>query len=268
MQNDKYVYLHKDSDGIVRYVGHGNIDRVTSISKCKRSAGWWEIFKDQKPTIEVVASRVSYEEAIALEEELILKYSDTICNKRLPTKEHNLDFEVMSEWFYVDSTSPTGLRWKKQRPRSARRAGDIAGSLLTKESGKKYWQIKVFKTVYKVHRIVYLLATGSINNRLVIDYIDGDGLNNGIENLRLVTQFENSHNKQMLPSKEFSVENVQESRRKYYGSFQFRGEILNFNVTKCHYSSDEEALAAISRMIEDKRKELISEYFSRKETNG
>lgn len=57
-----------------------------------------------------------------------------------------------------------------------------------------YWAIKVKQVKYLAHRLIWIYVYGSIDKDLVIDHIDGNKLNNKIENLRLVTNRENLHN--------------------------------------------------------------------------
>ena len=47
------------------------------------------------------------------------------------------------------------------------------------------------RKVRYVHRIIYTLLRGDIPAGLVIDHIDGNGLNNNIDNLQIVTQSQN-----------------------------------------------------------------------------
>jgi hypothetical protein len=48
---------------------------------------------------------------------------------------------------------------------------------------------------YAVHRLIWVYNKGDIEDpTMVIDHIDGDGYNNRMENLRLVTQAENAKN--------------------------------------------------------------------------
>lgn len=48
---------------------------------------------------------------------------------------------------------------------------------------------------FSVHRIIWVLNFGSIDNNLQIDHIDGNPFNNKIENLRLVTPRVNQRNR-------------------------------------------------------------------------
>lgn len=59
-----------------------------------------------------------------------------------------------------------------------------------------YRRVRVDGAYYYVHRIVWMLSTSKeIPEDLFIDHIDGNRLNNAIDNLRLATAMENQHNK-------------------------------------------------------------------------
>jgi len=85
----------------------------------------------------------------------------------------------------------TGLfTWKLIEGRGHRElAGKIAGCLAP--SG--YIMLGIDKKLYRAHRVVFLLETGSFPEKHV-DHIDGDKKNNCRSNLRVVTQQENAFN--------------------------------------------------------------------------
>lgn len=59
-----------------------------------------------------------------------------------------------------------------------------------------YRRVRVDGKYYYVHRLVWFLLTNKeIPDDLFIDHIDGNRLNNHIENLRLATALENQYNK-------------------------------------------------------------------------
>lgn len=73
--------------------------------------------------------------------------------------------------------------------RGHRKAGDRAGSM----NGQGYWRIKVDQITYLGHRLAWAMYYGQ-DTDLEIDHIDGDPLNNRIDNLREATRWENCSN--------------------------------------------------------------------------
>lgn len=102
-------------------------------------------------------------------------------------KTDNLNNVAFEEYFYYDESSPSCLRWKVDRlfgkgaghPRV--RAGGVAGSLST-TSG--YYSVMLKGTLYLVHRIIWRLLRGVLDQGIVVDHIDGVRANNKVENLR------------------------------------------------------------------------------------
>lgn len=63
-----------------------------------------------------------------------------------------------------------------------------------------YWVVKINRSIYKVHRIIFKLFYPDFDENLYIDHIDGDKKNNSISNLRLVTHGVNMKNKRKYAS--------------------------------------------------------------------
>lgn len=119
-----------------------------------------------------------------------------------------------SEVFYYDLTSPSGIRWNKNIviPNTLhgstvykRRKGDIAGCYNKRENR---YAVKYQQKLYRVHRIIYELHYGKIEENLVIDHIDGDASNNDISNLRMCTLSVNSQNTKKRSSNKTGVNGV------------------------------------------------------------
>jgi len=73
--------------------------------------------------------------------------------------------------------------------------GDAVGSVDKDNStGLSYITTKINGVKYRVHRLIWIINYGEINDTKVIDHIDGNGLNNNIDNLRLTTSLENNRN--------------------------------------------------------------------------
>jgi len=84
-----------------------------------------------------------------------------------------------------------GALYNKVSRGSAKR-GTLAGYIA--EDG--YRRVRVDGTYYYIHRLTWQLLTGKeIPEDLFIDHIDGNRLNNHIDNLRLASSQENQYNK-------------------------------------------------------------------------
>ena len=104
-------------------------------------------------------------------------------NRRRETQEYPTQ-ERLKELFSYDQELGC-LRWR-QRASSRVHAGDVAG---TKKPMPDYKQIKVDGNCYWQHRVIYLFHHGVLPE--VVDHIDGDKLNNRIENLQAVSHAQN-----------------------------------------------------------------------------
>lgn len=103
------------------------------------------------------------------------------------------DIDLLREFLEYDHTSPTGLRWIK-RTTCRVRVGDPAG----RPTIGGYYRVCLHYREYRNNRVVYALVHGVDPGDLVVDHIDRDPQNNRIENLRIVTQRENTHNTRQL----------------------------------------------------------------------
>jgi hypothetical protein len=108
------------------------------------------------------------------------------------TVETNVD--LLRERFYLDASSVSGLRMKvgsrksTHNPRLIRNPGDVAGS----KNQEGYWTVNVVDNIsLKVHRIIWILSFGIIPEGLRVDHKDGNGFNNDLLNLQLLTNPQN-----------------------------------------------------------------------------
>lgn len=88
------------------------------------------------------------------------------------------------------------LFWKHSEKMSAqwngRFANTRAGTLTSGKSGKVYEMIVIDYKKYKCHRIIFKMFYGFDPRE--VDHINGNGLDNRIENLRSVSSIENQRN--------------------------------------------------------------------------
>lgn len=100
--------------------------------------------------------------------------------------------ELLESLFSLDTTSPSGLRWKNPPKRGGVKPGDVAGSLNT----NGYWRVKITtdtKKLYLCHRIIYFLRTKKDPGAFEIDHIFGDIQDSS--NLRLADRQQNAANR-------------------------------------------------------------------------
>ena len=120
-----------------------------------------------------------------------------------PMKEHlmadsnfTLTADLLKEVFEYDGKD---LFWKI--PTKGHKIGQKAGSTY---SG--YCCIKFNGKLYKAHRLIYLMNHGELPQ--FIDHIDGNPLNNKIENLRPANKRENGYNRKLNANNTTGVKGV------------------------------------------------------------
>jgi len=94
------------------------------------------------------------------------------------------------------------LYWKIDKANKKIKAGSVAGS----KTSKGYFRLTLNYQEIPVHKIIYLWNKGFVPN--VIDHIDGDKLNNKIENLRSANLQTNQYNRKKGKNNSSGCKNV------------------------------------------------------------
>ncbi|WP_219847579.1 HNH endonuclease [Burkholderia multivorans] len=141
------------------------------------------------------------------------------------------------------------LFWKKKPSNKSNRIkpGDEVGNLFRGTRGNHYMQCSVDKRKYVLHRIVWLLHHGVFPSG-EIDHIDGNCLNNRIENLRDVSALDNCKN---LPRRKDNTSGVtgvtwHRKAQKWMAQAQLDGKFIYLGL----FSTIEEAAQARARASE------------------
>lgn len=113
------------------------------------------------------------------------------------------------------------LIWKNPPKQNSYLIGQVAG---TKQfsNGVTYLRVAVNGKKVFVHKVIYFLECEVLEN--ILDHVDGNGLNNRIENLRKVSNRENSQNKKVHRAGALVGANWDKSRKKWFSSIQINGK--------------------------------------------
>jgi len=127
--------------------------------------------------------------------------------------------EYLQECFKYDKK--TGSLYWKERPlhhfkninamkwTNSRFANSLVGNIKnTERSNTSYYITKVNNKHYAVHRLIWEMHYGKIPDEMQIDHIDNNGINNRLENLRLVSQSLNQKNRPLQKSNKSGVNGV------------------------------------------------------------
>jgi hypothetical protein len=130
---------------------------------------------------------------------------------------------------YLDYHPESGeLRWRKGNNRKVK-VGDLVGKVNT----TGYRCTKIGGKYYLLHRICWALHYGEDPHPLPVDHMDGDKLNNRINNLRTVTYTENSLNRKLLTTNTSGHRGVTMIRGKWRARGTLHGRITDLGSYDC-----------------------------------
>lgn len=258
-----YVYGHFTEDtNELFYIGKGCAKRAWS--KVGRPQRWQDI-ATKGYTVKLLHEKLTESESLVLETALITSERESnplLVNKRAFMNKIELNYEMLNDLFYYDESSPSFLRRKIDVISSSGRVARYKDGEVGWKAPKG-WYTEVDGVSFAIHRIVYLLHTGSIDLNLPIDHINGNCWDNRIENLRQVTNSVNGKNRIIRNKTEASFIHFKESKRhgierdSYFIKFDLKGKRVTVNFTVSEYGSKEAAFEACKEYKESIRDVLL-----------
>jgi len=126
-------------------------------------------------------------------------------------------------WNEIFKYNAGWLYWKI-RPANKIHIGDLAGSLTINKNGYLRWRIRYNNKNYTVSRIIWEMHNGAIPEGMEVDHIDGDSLNNKIENLRLATQAQQAYNQKLPKTNASGIKGVHKFNGQYRAQIRINGK--------------------------------------------
>ena len=142
--------------------------------------------------------------------------------------------------------------WKNVSKHHKSLNGQEAGCPVVNQNGKTYWNIKINNKRYKRGRLMFLYVYGGFPNPCV-DHINGNSLDDRIENLREATVIENAWNHKKRKRRidlPMGVRNM--ANGKFQARISYKGKQLHLGV----FDTPDEAKA----IYETKRKKLYGKF--------
>lgn len=112
-------------------------------------------------------------------------------------------FNLSQDYFNTIFEYKNGNLYWKARPALCLKVGSIAGTVKIHD---KYKRVQVARKNLLQHRVIFFMHHGYLPD--LIDHIDGNCLNNRIENLREATRSQNSMNKKIPSTNKSGFKNV------------------------------------------------------------
>lgn len=144
------------------------------------------------------------------------------------------------------------LYWKKSWEDDKRKTHKTIGSKAGTKQSAGYIQITYNGKLYLAHRLIFLWNHGYLPR--VLDHIDGDKLNNKIENLRGASYSENQFNRKMNSNNTSGYKGVtwHEPSKKWVAKLRHDKKLFHIGV----FTDIEEAAKAVKLKREELHKEF------------
>lgn len=140
------------------------------------------------------------------------------------------------------------LSWQLPDPQSRVRPGTQFGnrtSLRSTNSTKHYYAGMFQGTTYYAHRLIWVYMTGEDPGELMVDHINGNGLDNRWSNLRLVKRGANAANQKGHKRRRSPYKHVYRKKSRWIGQVR-RDKRLHSTLS---YATAEEAHKAVQELI-------------------
>jgi len=157
-----------------------------------------------------------------------------------------IDESITSLFFVKDSI----LYWGQDRNYNATK-GSVAGCV----NGQGRLQTIIKSRHYQNHRILFYIYHGYLPK--FVDHIDGNPLNNSIENLRAASRAQNNHNAKLRKDNRLGIKGVSWDRsvNKYRARVRYKGRSHLAGLFKCK----ECARSAVERLRLNLHKEFSND---------
>lgn len=165
--------------------------------------------------------------------------------KERVTSISGIPLEHIQSILKIDPSSPSGLSWLPRNKKSNAQKDSKCGYVgIGKKSGYKTLKVSVVVNkkiiTMRCSRIILLLANGYLTIGKRIDHIDGNSLNNNLENLREVTACQNAHNSKISKintsgnkgifwnkkNKKWQVQITENGKHHYFGLYENKEEAI------------------------------------------
>lgn len=159
-----------------------------------------------------------------------------------------MNIDTLKEW--LEYRSDGNLIWKKSRSRAS------AGSVFGCSQGTGYIQGGFFGKRLYAHRLIWALHHNKMPEA-EIDHINGNPLDNRIENLREVSRYNNSVNRHKVRSdSKAGVMGVQKFRNKWRARITVDGNVIRLG----HFETMQDAHEAYMKAKENYHTNFVRAY--------